>query len=384
MMTGAHRPRLVFVVRSFSLGGAERQAGILADLLHRTGDFDITVVALEGGDRLHPLLAPGVSIRLLRAGAGSFCMRGLGYARFALMLRSLRPDLLLGFTDWPNKLTGAVWPLTGASAMIFNQRDEGREISGGPLERLSLRFSSCFVANSPDGIRFLTGKMGVASEKIHLIPNIVLPPPAGQEGESWRLRLGAGPDTLVLTMLASLSRFKDHGTLLDAWESFHRAFPDSRLVLAGKEIDRGQEIRQRAASLDGVEIPGEVSDTWGLLRTSDCLIHSSFKEGSPNAVYEAMIIGLPVIATDIAGTRLALGDESPWLVPPRNPDALADALIDAAGNPAKRKQTGRKNRLRAHTVFSAEAILPRWERLIRSLLRGPSPKPCCIPRQKRH
>ena len=378
---GFSLPRIVFVLRSFGLGGAERQAVLLANAFLQCGKYRVGMISFEGGERVPSLLEKGIRFQTIPPGAGSPAGRILRLSSLLFRLRKPQPDLLLPFTDFPNKLIGALWPLSGAAACVWNQRDEGREITRRPLEKRALRLCSLFVANSPEGIEFLEGRMGVPREKTRLIPNIVVAPTVKDDRQRWREKLDIAPETPVLTMLASLSSFKDHETLLEAWKLFQADRAGVRLLLAGRSLDRAKVVREKAAALDGVGILGEVSDTGGLLAASDLLIHSSWREGIPNAVLEAMAMGLPVIATDIPGIRLALGDASPWLVPVRDPAALASAMTQAVSDQSMRREAGEENRERAAKLFSPESITPRWERLIEDLLRGPSPAPAGTPRR---
>jgi len=380
-LPGFSLPRIVFILRSFRLGGAEQQAVLLANQFRRDGKYRVEMISFEGGDRVTSLLDESIRFQTIPPGAGSLAGRIPRLTSVLFRLRSLHPDLLLPFTDFPNKLIGALWPLSGAAACVWNQRDEGREITGRPMEKLALRLCSQFVANSPDGIAFLEGRMAVSRKKIQLIPNIVVAPAAGEDRRRWRERLDIGPETPVLTMLASLSSFKDHETLLEAWKLFQADRPDVRLLLAGRSLDRAEVVKEQAASLDGVTVLGEVTDTGGLLAASDLLIHSSWREGIPNAVLEAMATGLPVIATDIPGIRMALGKNSPWLVPARDPAALASAMTQAVSDQSMRREAGLKNRERASRLFAPAAVMPLWEQLIGGLLRGPSPAPAGIPRR---
>ena len=223
--------------------------------------------------------------------------------------------------------------------------------------------------------------MRISEERIRLIPNMVVAPRAERSRETWRRELHIGPDAFVVLMAASLSRFKDHDILLDAWSRFQNMQPDARLLLAGKDLDQKSRIEKRISSLGSVLMLGEVEDIGGLYLAADLLVHSSRREGTPNAVLEAMATGLPVIATDIPGTRLALGTDASWLTEPGDASDLYEALGQAAADASKRKEIGRRNRARARKLFSPERILPMWEELIQNLLQGPSPMPACIPRR---
>lgn len=365
-------PRIVIVIRSFNLGGAERQAVHLANHFHSSGDFRVQVVAFEPGSAVPSRLALGIPTHVLHPGDRRLSGRFFGLIRFISGLRRTRADVFLPFTDWPNKAVGAVWPLTGANACIWNQRDEGREVTGRFMERRALRQISWFVANSKSGIDFLSTRMAVDPSRITVIPNAVVPLKAQLGRERWRARLSIDPQAFVVTMVASLSRFKDHPTLLQAWPLVRKASPGSMLLLAGRDSDRGPQIRELASGIEGVRLLGEVDDVGGLLAASDVLAHSSFREGAPNAVLEAMAAALPVVATDIPGTRELLGPLDPYLVPANDVQALARALEDLGRNPDLRQHAGEKNRQRAVRQFSPEKVFPVWSKVIRPLLRDPA------------
>ncbi len=361
---GRRLRRAVIVLRSFDLGGAERQASLLANGLLRTGRFSVSVVAFEPGTRVPALLDPLIPAAVLHPGSGRNPRRIVSTVRFIGGLKGLQPDILIPFTDWPNKVVGAVWEWTGAKACIWNQRDEGREITGSFLERRALRRVSAFVANSRSGADFLIGTFGIDPNRITLIPNVVVPLKARRSREQWCADLSIDRDSFVVTMVASLSRFKDHETLLDAWPGIRRSVPGAVLLLAGREGDRAASIRKKVAGLKGVQLLGEVDDVGGLLDASDLLVHCSYLEGMPNAVLEGMAAGLPVIATNCPGTREALGSDNRWLVPIRDASALATATMTLAQNPGLRVRVGKKNKERTLLTFSSEKILNKWLRIL--------------------
>jgi len=354
-------PRMIIILRSFHLGGAERQAVLLADHFHSTGGFQVEVVAFEKGLSVPALLPPGIATNLIHLGERKRLGRLVGTIELTRHLRRRRGDILLPFTDWPNKAVGAVWPLTGAKACIWNQRDEGREITDRFMERRALRQASWFVANSRSGKDFLSSKMRVDPTRISVIPNCVLPLKPKNDRDHWRGRLAINPKTFVVTMVASLSRFKDHDTLLRAWPGVQEKYPDSVLLLAGRDGDRHSQIRDTCSRLKSVHLLGEVPDIGGLLAASDTLVHSSFLEGIPNAVLEAMAAGLPVVATNIPGTRIAMGLGNRWLIPPQNSELLAKILLVLSGDPVLRRHVGNENRQRTLQKFSPAGRLRKLE-----------------------
>lgn len=99
---------------------------------------------------------------------------------------------------------------------------------------------------------------------------------------------------------------------------------------------------------------GPVKDIAGLLRQTHIFtLPSTYREGLPKAVLEAMSAGLPVVATDIPGCREAVvNNETGFLVPPRTPQALADALETLINDPALRARFGAAGRARIEQSFS--------------------------------
>jgi glycosyltransferase involved in cell wall biosynthesis len=368
-------PRIIFILRSFKLGGAERQAVLLANHFHSTGAFHVEVVAFEKGRAVPALLPSSITTSLIHLGGRRRLGRLLGTVGLTRHLRRRRGDILLPFTDWPNKAVGAVWPLTGAKACIWNQRDEGLEITGRFMEHRALKQVSWFVANSRSGKDFLSSRMRVDPAQISVISNCVLPLKPKNDRDHWRSRLAINPKTFVVTMVASLSRFKDHGTLLKAWPMVQEKYPDSVLLLAGRDGDRHSQVRETCSRLKSVHLLGEVLDIGGLLAASDTLVHSSFLEGTPNAVLEAMAAGLPVVATDIPGTRIAMDSGNRWLIPSRNSELLANTLLVLSGDPVLRRHVGTENRLRTLREFSPAVVSHSWLELFHPLLNNLRPQP---------
>jgi glycosyltransferase involved in cell wall biosynthesis len=119
-------------------------------------------------------------------------------------------------------------------------------------------------------------------------------------------------------------------------------------------------IRDRV-SLLGNATPEEVAAT---LATADAFLHPSLSEGLPNVVLEAMACGLPVVVTDVGGVREAVRDGvEGLLVPPRDPQAAAAALVRLWRDPALRGRLGAAGRARVLAEFNLEQQDARWTEL---------------------
>lgn len=104
-----------------------------------------------------------------------------------------------------------------------------------------------------------------------------------------------------------------------------------------------------------------------LLRVSDLAILCSHEEGFSNAILEAMAAGLPVVATDVGGNAEAVLQEvTGKLVPPKNPEALGNALLSFL-DPSRRKEYGSRGKKRVSELFSMRTIVESYLLLYKNL-----------------
>ncbi len=145
-----------------------------------------------------------------------------------------------------------------------------------------------------------------------------------------RARLGIAGDVRLIAYVGRFVEAKGLHELLQAFEAMSNAQPDLRLALIGDGVMRAELVeRVRAGSLAGrVLMPGglEPSDVAAWLCAADLLTLPSWSEGYPNVVVEALACGIPVVATDVGGTREIIDAQSGLLIPARDARALQAAL----------------------------------------------------------
>ncbi len=123
-------------------------------------------------------------------------------------------------------------------------------------------------------------------------------------------------------------------------------------------------LASRMALVGRIHRLGRRDDVPGLLRAADILVLPSLWEGMPNVVLEAMAARLAVVATDVEGTEdLVLPGRTGWLVPPRDVEALAEALLQAAANPLQTRRRGAAGRARVESQFRMDRIVRDYENL---------------------
>ncbi len=108
----------------------------------------------------------------------------------------------------------------------------------------------------------------------------------------------------------------------------------------------------------------------GCFDRSVALVVPSIYEGMPLVVLEAMVAGVPVVASRVSGIpEVVLDPETGWLVPPEDPEALAAALVELLESPEAARQRGQRGRQRLEERYRAEVIAEAWESIVGAALR---------------
>ena len=368
--------RFLIVLGSFAgMGGAERQALLLGEFLKQRIGADVVFLASSGGDLLEAKLAE-LDIEYVISPFGEKANRREKITqcfRLLKVIRALKVDFIIPFISYNSKIVGLIWKYTGAQYALWNQRDEGRGLFGSRLERFTLQNVKHIVSNSVAGRDALVNKCGLNPEDVTIINNGIQIPDSTQLKRVWREKLGLPPETLTVSMIANLSYYKDHATLLRAWQKVERHFANLQkpvaLILAGapKKAADGLKILAFDLRLRNVFMPGRVEDVPTLINDCDLVVHSSLLEGCPNGVLEAMALGKPIVGTDIPGIRQALGNRfaEECMCMPSDPDDLARLMISFLNDKARRSRIGNANRQRIEEEFSIEKMVCSYLSLIR-------------------
>ncbi len=212
-------------------------------------------------------------------------------------------------------------------------------------------------------------------DRFVVIPNGVDMTPYDRPPEDFpavRARLGIPPDAPVVGTVAMLVPVKRIDILLAAAERVLRRLPGAVFVVVGDGGLRGAlETQAAAPPLSGrVRFLGLRDDIPDLMSAFDVLALSSDEEGCPTAPIEAMAAGRPVVATDVGGVSdIVTHGGSGLLVPRRDPDRMAGAILDLLGSPDRAREMGQRGRGIARERFDARRMVERMDALYRDLLR---------------
>lgn len=366
--------RIVLAVGSLEMGGAERQLLLLAEYLKQHCLCQVTVAGIgeprELADVCQNKGIDWVSLPIPLDKNAGVIPNIKNLTRFRRSLRQLKPEIILSYTPLINVGCALVWRFCSAKACIWNQRDAGLG-----LERIKYRFllrlSSFYVSNSEHAAEMLKG-YSIPEHKITVIHNgIDVPERSKERAETLRAQMSLDTDSQTVCMIGNIHPLKDHITLVKAWNIVVKKCAGHKpvLLLAGCEYD-SYSLRQLIAEygLDGsIRILGHVRDINGLLEAVDIACFSSHTEGFPNGVLEPMAMGLPVAATDLPGIREVIGVDSQQLAWPRDPEDMAQKIINLIENENLSRQIGQRNLHRVQQCFPIEAMGQQYVNLLMKL-----------------
>lgn len=228
-------------------------------------------------------------------------------------------------------------------------------------------------SNAEAGRRELLSFGCFRPDQLRVIPDGVDPGPIETaDPTGLREELGARPDDLVVLTAARLVPEKAVPFLI---EVLARVLPPrprvhSWIVGDGPEAENVRAALRRHNLSERVRMPGFRRDLERFYRAADVLCHPSRREGAPNVVREAMVAGLPVVATAASGTpEIVVEGVTGLLSPPDDVAGLERNLSALLDDPALRERFGRAGRERALTEFTEERCAQRWLELLRDCLK---------------
>ena len=343
-------------------GGGEKH---VADLLRRlpAAGVEVALAAPPHGGLWELAASLGVPAFATPIEQG---FSGRAFAGFRAALAALEPGIVHAHGSRAAAFARAADPLARRRVVYTLHgihADQGSRARRGVLlgvERTlrprTARFIAVSRANRDKGAR-----LGIVDPaRTAVVPNgIDFPPPAVARG-AFRRELGlAGGQPLIL----SVGRFdvpKDQATLLRAWGRLGPAFPDAVLALVGaghlepelRAVARAEGLGERVRFV--APRPGLAS----AYTDADLFVLSSLWEGLPYVLLEAMAFGLPVVATAVDGIPEAVAaGETGLLVPPADPEALAEALARLLAAPSARSAMGAAGAGRVRERFTLDAMV---------------------------
>jgi glycosyltransferase involved in cell wall biosynthesis len=368
--------RVLQVIDGLRVGGAET---MLLGLLELADDKRTAMYVASVGPS-HPELVERV--RANSRGLYLVESRGLWDPRTLISLiaiiRRERIDLVQTHLAGGDFQGGLAARLTGRPAVAVLHsvaRDRGSygRVRGILANLATRRFADRIIAVSEVVKKSHIDRLGIPAERFVVIPNIPVAALLLDERfdrDKKRRELGVS-DSPLLTTASRLDRPKDQQTLLAALPLVLAAHPDLTVLVIGDGPMR-EELERLTREL-GVEasvtFAGVRLDAVELIAASDVFCHPTLYEGFGLAVAEAMTLGVPVVASRVAGVvELVADGRTGILVPPENPVALAEALTGLLGDAERRRRLGAGGRQAVVARFDSGAWLRQVEAIYDELL----------------
>lgn len=348
--------KVCLVISSLRGGGAELTAARLAAAWTRLG-WRISVACLgrAGGD----FRGEGFDVIELDAARGAGLRANLRRARLLRRrVRELAPDAVVSFMDTTNvlalfALAGLGLPVIVAERSVPAVKPIGRAWS--VLRRILYRRAAALVVQTRSAAQYFAPALAGRTE---IIPNWV----AGA-----RAREASAGSVPRVVAVGRLSEEKGYDLLIEGFALLRSQRPDAHLTIWGEGEERGRLLRLIAdRGLAGsVALPGETETPLERMAEADVFVLSSRYEGFPNALCEAMSIGLPVVAFDCPGgvREIVRDGQDGLLVPAGSARGLADALLRLIDDPAERARLSARA-LEISQRFPEESALRAWQSLL--------------------
>jgi glycosyltransferase involved in cell wall biosynthesis len=326
-----------FLIRSLNIGGTERQLVELVKGLDKTR-FKVTVgIFYNEGALIKEIEGiPGIHVISLNKRGRWDLVRFI--CHFIKILTTLKPHILYSFLPDANLVGLISGRIARVKQIVWGVRASNMDVSrygwlAGISLRLSIflsRFPDAIIANSVAGKEFHRS-IGYSTNRMMVVPNGIDTDrfkPDHSAGLRVRDEWNIDEETIAIGLVGRLDPMKDHTTFLQAVKIFNQEERSVRFVCIGdgKEPYKS-EIHSLCMTLglNGSLIwTGERYDMIVVYNAMDIVTSSSsFGEGFPNVIGEAMACGVPCVATDVGDSAIIVG-ETGIVVPPKDPQALAD------------------------------------------------------------
>jgi len=375
MSADSHSPRVVFLIRSLGVGGAEAQLVQLATGLEELG-FGVTVMAMYPGGPLEAELKTRKGFDYVMLGKRSKS-DVIGFGTSLLKeVRRRRPAIVHGYMPFANELalvTGriarakVVWGIRASFLDFRHYHPFDRLLFGAG--RIFSRLPDLMIINSQAG-RDHHARAGYHPARMIVIPNGIdtrrfEPDPVARVRirKEWGIPAGAP----VVGIVGRLEPMKNPSTFLEA-AGIVASRSNAHFVCIGDgppAYRRKLEAKALAAGCsDRVHWLGVRHDMPSVYSAMDVLVSASVGEGFSNVIGEAMASGVRCVVTDVGDSALIVGSAG-IVVPPSDPSAMARALLDLIDGNSKSLSDPRE---RVSRNFSRERMITATASALRSLV----------------
>ena len=288
--------------------------------------------------------------------------------RLGGIVRREQIDILHAHTSHAHQIACMARRFAGRGRVVVSRRVSFAP-ARNPINHWKYRQPDMFISVSHRVDQVLRD-MGVSASRRAVVHSCVDParladPPLPRQ------QLDVGEAQLLLVSAGALVGHKDHDNLIRAMSVVVRAFPDARLLIAGEG-----ELRPALESLIDtlglracVRLLGHRNDVPRIIKAADLYVSSSWSEGLGTSILEALASGVPVVATMAGGAdEMVVPGDTGYLVPCRDAEALADAIVLSLRHREHAREMARAGRELVLTKFGVERMVEETLRIYEGLI----------------
>ncbi|MDR1267757.1 MAG: glycosyltransferase [Holosporales bacterium] len=366
--------RITLTILTLRAGGAERDLCRVANFLAQ--EHSVTLVTLISPPEEKPFYPVDPAVQTLSLDLLRSWKENLGFWRrihdlwnrvFCLLfyrraLQRLHPDVIISYLTKTNILT-LLSSVGTKIPVIISKRFDARFLSYGWMLRIlrswTYRWADLIIAQTEEIAETLTK----LKTPLMVIPNAVPPAP----------RHAQYADTVrTIVSIGRLTGQKGFPILLKAFAKVHQDFPQCRLLIYGEGEDRKmlQELIEHLGLAAWAQLPGITPDPLRALSEADLFVSATLYEGFPNALAEAMSVGLPVLTSDRPENCALVRDgENGCLFPVGNIDRLEQRMRELMTDAAQRRRLGQEA-IKIAECFSLQRNRALWQEAIKRVTIG--------------
>lgn len=362
--------KILFHLYNLERGGAERVVSTLSEHFALKG-YQVVIATEEYGKDEYPISA---SIERIHAGLTEKQEKSNRLFKYFYRIFNLRkiikkvsPDIVVAFAHKNNYR--ALAASAGLSIpVVISVRNNPEEFYSSLADKIQMkllfgRASGC-VFQTNEQKEFFSEEL---QKKSCVILNPINPKFIGGQLPENREKIVVHSGRLV--------DFKNQLLLIDAFIEVHEKHPDYQLKLFGGDTGDGTKVKlekliEENKAEEYIHIMGQSQHIEKDLTQGMLAAFSSDYEGMPNAMLEALALGLPVVATDCppGGPRMVIDDQiNGLLVPVKDKEALVQAMLYLIENPQTANAMGSKAAKKIAEICSVEAVFKQWETYLETI-----------------
>ncbi|EKO3726007.1 glycosyltransferase [Vibrio metschnikovii] len=369
--------KILHIITSLNDGGAE---AVLYRLCACEKNNEHIVISMMDGGKYGPLLkAIGIEVYCLNMPQGRVSLSGLWH--LFKLLRALKPDVVQTWMYHADLIGGVIAKFSGVRNIVWGVHHT--TLVKGESKRSTIliaKVNALISSFIPHKIIYCAEKSRQVQELIgfniqrgRVVPNgynINDFMPNLNARMTFRQEIGVMDEVLLIGHVGRYHPLKDYPTLVNAVGLLTKQKSALKAAMVGSDlttdnIKLNQLLKDNICN-EHITLLGRRSDITTVMNGFDLFVLSSVSEAFPNVLAEAMACGTPCVTTNVGDAAVIIGDTG-WVVPPKNPQALAKAMLEAIDEKQNNPQAwqARKQACRERIVnnFSIEKMVESYHQV---------------------